>query len=404
MKVILTKTAVVLALIAAVNITTPTIVSAEGDASRRQHAHQHKTADESNTAHHEHAHQHGIAEAGNHDPDAPLILEVVVVDEPNTCEHHDSAEHAPHSTDGMLIAQRNKPAPSPAEPAESPVPSQSQPAGENAGKSEIPGVINLGWSCNYTGEKMELGPVQTFASTQGAKDVVSAIVKAAGIPPKFVVREGHSSEVQNAAAGISHDRKRVILYNRNFIENVRQRTGNDWAPISIMAHEIAHHLIGHTIEGGGSRPDIELEADKSSGNWLAKMGASLDDAQIAMKTLVSEQGSATHPPRSQRLQAIAEGWNEGCRESTKCQSAQRGEEVFPDIPTTPTPQPRPQPTPQPTPQPIPQPYPNPYPVPQIRNAVCCNPITGVPVCNGPSVDPIGAPCSCWGIPGGIICR
>lgn len=369
--------AAVVVLISAVGMTMPPSVAAAAESAH----------------HHEHAHQHGIAEAGNHDPDAPLILEVVVVDEPNTCEHHDSAEHAPHSTDGMLIAQRNKPAPSPAESA-----------GENAGKSEIPGVINLGWSCNYTGEKMKLGPVQTFASTQGAKDVVSAIVKAAGIPPKFVVREGHSSEVQNAAAGISHDRKRVILYNRNFIENVRQRTGNDWAPISIMAHEIAHHLIGHTIEGGGSRPDIELEADKSSGNWLAKMGASLDDAQIAMKTLVSEQGSATHPPRSQRLQAIAEGWNEGCRESTKCQSAQRGEEVFPDIPTTPTPQPRPQPTPQPTPQPIPQPYPNPYPVPQIRNAVCCNPITGAPVCNGPSVDPIGAPCSCWGIPGGIICR
>ena len=41
---------------------------------------------------------------------------------------------------------------------------------------------------------------------------------------------------------------------------------------------------------------------------MYKLGASLEQAQLAMKTLGSEVASATHPGKNDRIQAIAVGW------------------------------------------------------------------------------------------------
>ena len=80
--------------------------------------------------------------------------------------------------------------------------------------------------------------------------------------------------------------------------------------MSILAHEIGHHLSGHTITKKGSNPNDELEADKYSGFVLYKLGASLSDATYAIRELGSENGSSTHPPKSERIRAISQGWNE----------------------------------------------------------------------------------------------
>ena len=91
--------------------------------------------------------------------------------------------------------------------------------------------------------------------------------------------------------------------------NIEKRI-NYWASVSILAHEIGHHLNGHSLMPGGSRPSLELEADKFSGFVLATLGASLEDSQVAINKLVSDEGSLTHPPKSARLAAIANGWHE----------------------------------------------------------------------------------------------
>ena len=41
-----------------------------------------------------------------------------------------------------------------------------------------------------------------------------------------------------------------LVYNPNFINEVADATGNSWGPYSVMAHEIGHHLQGHTIQPG----------------------------------------------------------------------------------------------------------------------------------------------------------
>lgn len=159
--------------------------------------------------------------------------------------------------------------------------------------------------CSYSGaDLVNIRTMHPFKSEEEARAVMNDIVKVVGLVPNFVVQ---AANVPNAAAWINESR-RYILYNPTFIQSVRVSTRTDWAAISILAHEIGHHLNGHTLTREGSRPNTELEADEFSGFALRKMGASLDEAQAAMRLLASEQGSATHPPRNQRLSAIQRGW------------------------------------------------------------------------------------------------
>ena len=144
------------------------------------------------------------------------------------------------------------------------------------------------------------------------RHTVLQIVQRSGLVPNFVVGQGN---VPNAAAGLRRTvqggQERLILYNPDFLDRVARATRTDWANTSIIAHEIGHHLQGHTLQSGGSRPLIELEADEYSGFMMARLGSSLAQAQIAMRTLASDTGSASHPAKDQRLAAIARGWQRG---------------------------------------------------------------------------------------------
>ncbi len=104
---------------------------------------------------------------------------------------------------------------------------------------------------------------------------------------------------------------RYIVYDDAFLNRMDSSTNTYWATISILAHEIGHHLSGHTLDSLGSRPDKELEADRFSGFILFKLGATLEEAQAAMKLVGYVQSVTTHPPLQNRLAAIRNGWNDG---------------------------------------------------------------------------------------------
>ena len=169
-------------------------------------------------------------------------------------------------------------------------------------------------ACSYDGSPLAFSPPDLSKGGGTGKQVVAEIMKYTGLPANFVVVEG---KVPNAAAvimqGPDQVPRRVIAYNPAFMGQVIEATkSNNWAPVSIMAHEIGHHLSGHTIVPGGSQPPIELESDKFSGFVLYKMGAPLADAQRAIATLIPEADGETHPGRRKRLAAIANGWTEAC--------------------------------------------------------------------------------------------
>jgi hypothetical protein len=116
-----------------------------------------------------------------------------------------------------------------------------------------------------------------IATTVGARDVVREIIDVIGLKPRFELR---AANIENAAAVI-YNGKRYILYNEDFLAAINNAVHTDWGGVSILAHEIGHHLNGHTLTRAGSNPADELEADEFSGFVLRKMGASLAEAQAA---------------------------------------------------------------------------------------------------------------------------
>ena len=165
-------------------------------------------------------------------------------------------------------------------------------------------LLSLGETCSYYGEEI-VDAVYGFESDRDAESAVEKIVDYTGLPQNFKIM---AANVPNAAADVDANGERRILYNQTFMKRITETAQTDWAATSILAHEIGHHLSGHTLKRGGSRPELELQADAFSGYVLFKMGAELEDAQAAMEALAEERSSETHPPKSARLAAIANGW------------------------------------------------------------------------------------------------
>ena len=172
-------------------------------------------------------------------------------------------------------------------------------------------------ACSYDGRalKVDASTLKTSTEANGTA-AVSRIMRYTGLPQNFTITE---SAVPNAAALIVMGQdgipKRVIAYNRQFMQEVASATGDhDWSGTSILAHEIGHHLSGHTLLPGGSKPPIELEADKFSGFVLFKMGATLPQAEKAIATLIPQADGPTHPGRKRRLDAVKAGWAQSCEQ------------------------------------------------------------------------------------------
>ena len=78
-------------------------------------------------------------------------------------------------------------------------------------------------------------PVQNFSSVEEGRQIIQNILNAVGLRANFEIRS--VSNVQNAAA-VAYGGKRYVLYNPNFINALDRRTGNQWASISVLAHEV----------------------------------------------------------------------------------------------------------------------------------------------------------------------
>lgn len=187
-----------------------------------------------------------------------------------------------------------------------------------SGAQKVEAIASTLQACSYDGRPVTARPsALDGVAPNDCSLAVKRIMGFTGLPANFVVVSG---PVDNAAAVILLDQnripRRVIAFNPKFMEAAQARVGgNAWGPISVMAHEIAHHLSGHTIVPGGSRPDIELEADKFSGFVLQKMGAPLIAATQMILTVGTDHGTPTHPAKGERAEAIRQGWVQSCEQS-----------------------------------------------------------------------------------------
>jgi hypothetical protein len=177
-------------------------------------------------------------------------------------------------------------------------------------------LLAVAWSQKITSKKESVADgivnkdngssnLPNFTSPEDAHKIIAGIMEVIGLESNFKIKVAN---VPNVEADIRHH-QRYILYNAEFISQVNDVTQDKWAAIFILAHEIGHHLNGHTTLGINSRPEIELEADQFAGFVLRRMGATLDQAQLAMHFIANRAASKTHPARIDRLTAIAKGWN-----------------------------------------------------------------------------------------------
>ena len=101
-----------------------------------------------------------------------------------------------------------------------------------------------------------------------------------------------------------------IAYNPKFISSIIDSSRTDWSAVSILAHEIAHHLLGHTLDPSQLHPGDELACDRYSGFILYSMGAGLDQSLAAIEVAGDPHGTPDHPPKHARKEAIRQGWQD----------------------------------------------------------------------------------------------
>jgi tetratricopeptide (TPR) repeat protein len=161
----------------------------------------------------------------------------------------------------------------------------------------------------------------SFSSNQEAQKALDKIIAVTGISKRFALYQCNG--INNCEA-ITYRGIRYIFYDQNFMKSITTAAGS-WTNLSILAHEVGHHVNAHSLDwlalASGEIQGItlaqkrqqEIEADEFSGFVLAKLGATLLQAQAAIK-LATDDGDdtySTHPSKSKRLSAIERGYNQG---------------------------------------------------------------------------------------------
>ncbi len=154
--------------------------------------------------------------------------------------------------------------------------------------------------------------VSKFKSVYEARDIVKNMLDTIKWKENFSLREQNG--MNNAYATIIQN-KRWIIYDNDFLENLDSYAATKWASISVMAHEMGHHFYNHVVSGKGSTIPTEIEADAFSGYMMNKLGGTLEQSIAAMKTIATDRASATHPAKTDRLNAITKGWNQAKNET-----------------------------------------------------------------------------------------
>ena len=168
-----------------------------------------------------------------------------------------------------------------------------------------------------------------FNSVYEARDILRGMLDAIQWKENFRIREENG--IRNAYATIINS-IRWIVYDNDFLEDIDAYTSTKWSSISVLAHEMGHHYYNHVVSSSGSTPAKELQADNFSGFVMEKLGATLPQSLAAMQAIASDQASATHPGKQDRLDAISKGWN-----SANASNAPAPSPTEPPVPNNPTP-------------------------------------------------------------------
>jgi tetratricopeptide (TPR) repeat protein len=158
-----------------------------------------------------------------------------------------------------------------------------------------------------------------FTNDKDADIALDKILAVIGASKRFILQP--CSDINNAVA-TSYKGLRYILYDKSFMSTIANNS-TSWSQLFILAHEVGHHINGHSIDILLAAADIvepktlaakrkqELESDEFAGFILGKLGATLEQTSEAINLLASNKDDtySTHPNKSKRLNAIKIGFN-----------------------------------------------------------------------------------------------
>ena len=185
-------------------------------------------------------------------------------------------------------------------------------------------LIGVGQACQYgsstdASELCNFIQSRSFATDKNADIALNKILSVTGMSKRFVLKQ--CSDISNCIA-TTYKGIRYILYDKEFMDAIAVNT-NSWSNLSILAHEIGHHVNGHSLDiiVYGSETvepptlsesrQMELVADEFSGFVMYRLGATLYQAQEAVNLICTNEDDtySTHPKLNKRLAAIEKGYN-----------------------------------------------------------------------------------------------
>ncbi len=186
--------------------------------------------------------------------------------------------------------------------------------------------------CKLTYEEFNFLECLLESPDVGAMDsqIIKIITEEIGIAPNFTLKNCPS--IQNAIAVINplQNNSRYILFDMDFFKYVyRNYQENKYAGLFVIAHELAHHINGHTISKNISSilelQKRELEADYFAGFILFKVGASeYDIIETLNKFPEPLDNYSSHPRNSLRIKyALAGFFNEANKYKAKLYRIQK---------------------------------------------------------------------------------
>ena len=184
--------------------------------------------------------------------------------------------------------------------------------------------LNLNAQADYgnKGEAIQLCKAiqgSQFTNYREANSAIEDILSVIGAKNRFVVQP--CDNINNAAA-VTMQGIRYIFFDPNFMNSIS--SGRYSSNLFILAHEVGHHINGHSQDIVMLLSDYaptsntlsegrveELEADEFAGFIMGKLGHSLSSMQNTLRG-VADNGDdtySTHPSLSKRLKAVETGYN-----------------------------------------------------------------------------------------------
>ena len=153
----------------------------------------------------------------------------------------------------------------------------------------------------------------SFSSNYDADEALDKILAVVGAAKRFMLVP--CDNTNNAFAYTSPETGlRYIIYDEEFMNSLSSNEDRYWINMFILAHEVGHHINGHTLSGDLSQYESrleELEADVFAGFVVAKLGADIDVIKNAFNEISfdGDDTYSTHPNKTRRMEAVRKGFD-----------------------------------------------------------------------------------------------